>query len=485
MSGVDQHWPSELRERARTLDRRRLLTGTLAGLGLAGLHELGLALPAERRTVGPHHAPRAKRVIYLFLSGGPSQIDLMDPKPGLVDLFDTDLPPSVIDGQRFTTMTSGQERFPVAPSRWTSSRHGESGLELTELLPYTARLADRLCVVRSLHTDSINHDPGITFLLTGAEQPGRPSFGSWLSYGLGSPNRDLPAFCVLTASWSAKRDAQALFARLWSSGYLPSRHQGVALRSTGDPVLYLSDPDGVDRATRRRQLDAIAALNEREHARLGDPGTRARIEQAELAFRMQAAVPELTGLSDEPEHVLELYGPDVRTPGTFAASCLLARRLAERGVTCTQIFHRGWDTHDNAARDLPMQAKDTDQATWALVTDLAQRGLLEDTLVVCGGEFGRTAYCQGPLSREDYGRDHHPRAFTMWLCGGGAREGHVHGETDDFAYNVVRDQVSVHDLNATLLYLLGFDHERLVTRYQGRDFRLTDVEGHVVTELLA
>jgi hypothetical protein len=424
-------------------------------------------------------------VIYLFMSGAPSQLDLFDPKPGLAERFDEDLPGSVRMGQRITTMTSGQERFPVAPSRFAFAQHGESGAWISELLPRTAGIADRLCIIRSMQTEAINHDPAITFMLTGHSQPGRPSAGAWVSYGLGSMNQDLPAFLVLHSTWSAKRDAQALFSRLWGTGFLPSEHQGVSLRSAGDPVLYLSDPPGISRLSRRRMLDAIVRLDEACFAEVADPEIRTRIAQYEMAYRMQASVPGLMDLSGEPEHVFELYGEDARRPGTFAANCLLARRLAEQDVRFVQIFHRGWDQHENLPADLPRQCRDVDQACAALVLDLEQRGLLEETLVVWGGEFGRTVYCQGKLTRENYGRDHHPRCFTVWLAGGGTRPGVTHGETDDYGYNVVRDPVPVHDLNATLLHCLGLDHERLTYRYQGRDFRLTDVHGRVVPELLA
>ncbi len=475
-------------ENALLLTRRQVLGRAAWGIGTTALASLldPRLLAAEGPALGaPHFAPRAKRVIYLFMSGAPSHIDTWDPKPRLRERFDQDLPASVQMGQRLTTMTSGQERFPIAPSIYSFARHGESGTEVSELLPHTASIVDDLCVVRSVHTDAINHDPAITFMLTGTEMPGRPSLGAWLSYGLGSPNADLPAFVVLHSSWSAKREAQALFGRLWGTGFLPSQHQGVSFRSDGDPVLFLSNPPGVSDGARRRMLDGVAALNEKLHDELGDPEIRTRIAQYEMAYRMQASVPELTDLSNEPRHVLDLYGPDVERPGTFAANCLLARRLAERDVRFVQVYIRGWDQHDSLPRDLPLQCRDVDRPCAALVQDLKQRGLLEDTLVVWGGEFGRTVYCQGPLTRESYGRDHHPRCFSMWLAGGGIRGGVAYGETDDFGYNVVRDPVHVHDLNATILHCLGIDHEKLTYRYQGRDFRLTDVHGHVVQGLLA
>jgi hypothetical protein len=468
------------------ISRRGLLRGAAWGVGTAALAELLSAegKVASSAAAGPHFPARAKRVIWLFMSGAPSQIDLFDYKPKLADLYDQDLPASVVNGQRFTTMTSGQERFPIAPSRYAFAQHGQSGAWMSELLPSLARVADELCIVKTLHTTSINHDPGITFVQTGSEQPGRPSLGAWLSYGLGQANRDLPAYVVLHSSWSGKREAQALFARLWGSGFLPADHQGVALRAVGDPVLYLSDPPGVPAAERRRMLDALAALNARRQAALGDPEIGARIAQYEMAYRMQSSVPELIDLADEPESTFELYGPEARVPGTFAANCLLARRLAERDVRAIQVFLRDWDHHEELPRDLPLMCGDMDRGAAALITDLKQRGLLDETLVVWAGEFGRTTYCQGPLSRESYGRDHHPRCFTVWLAGGGVRGGQTYGETDDFSYNVVDKPVHVHDLNATILHCLGIDHERLTYRFQGRDFRLTDVEGVVVRDLL-
>jgi len=432
----------------------------------------------------PHHKPTAKRVIYLFMSGAPSQLDTFDYKPKMGDLFDEDLPDSVRMGQRFTTMTSGQARFPVAPSMFKFQQYGESQAWVSELLPHTAGIVDDLAIIKTVHTEAINHDPAITYIQTGSQLPGRPSMGAWLSYGLGSANADLPAFVVLHSKWSAKRDAQALYARLWGSGWLPSRHQGVSLRSSGDPVLYLSNPGGVSRETRRRMLDTLAALNQQQYNEFGDPEITARIAQYEMAYRMQRSVPELMDFSDESKKTLEMYGPDVEKPGTFAANCLLARRLAERDVNFVQIFHRGWDQHGNLPGDIRLQCGDIDQASAALVTDLKQRGMLDDTLVVWGGEFGRTIYCQGKLTKTNYGRDHHPRCFTIWMAGGGVKPGIVYGETDDFSYNITENPVHIHDLNATILHCLGIDHERLTFRFQGRDFRLTDVEGNVVHDVL-
>jgi hypothetical protein len=464
------------------LTRRQFLGGA-AVPGLAALANLlGTASAGEPQV--PHFAARAKRLIYLFQSGAPSQLDLFDHKPGLLGRAATDLPESVRQGQRLTAMTATQTRFPLAPSRFRFDRHGQSGAWVSELLPHTARVVDDLCFVKSLHTEAINHDPAITFCQTGAQLAGRPSLGAWLAYGLGSANRDLPDYVVLISQGSGNPTDQPLYDRLWGSGFLPTRFQGVKFRAGGDPVLYLANPPGLDEAARRRQLDDLAALNRLKLAEAGDPEIATRIAQYELAFRMQAAVPELTDLSAEPAHVFDLYGPDARQPGTFAANCLLARRLAERGVRCVQLFHRGWDQHTHLPRQIQGQCRDTDQACAALITDLKRRGLLEDTLVVWAGEFGRTVYCQGPLTAEDYGRDHHPRCFTGWLAGGGVKAGHTHGETDEFSYNVVRDPVHVHDLNATILHLLGMDHTQLTFKFQGRYHRLTDVHGRVVRALL-
>jgi hypothetical protein len=430
----------------------------------------------------PHFAPKARRLIYLFMNGAPSQIDLWDYKPGLANLFNADLPDSIRNGQRLTTMTSGQARFPIAPSIYKFAPHGRCGTWVSELLPHTAQVVDDLAVIRTVHTEAINHDPASTYILTGNQVPGKPSIGAWLSYGLGSEVDNLPAFVVMTPSWSAKRDAQALYQRLWGSGFLPSRHQGVALRSKGDPVLFINNPPGVDAASRRQMLDAVGKLNQLEYDRLGDPEIQTRIAQYEMAFRMQTSIPELTDISSEPKSVLDLYGPEVTKPGTFAASALLARRLAERGVRCVQILHREWDHHLNLPRDLPLQCRDADQACAGLITDLKQRGMLDDTLVVWGGEFGRTAYCQGALRRDDYGRDHHPRCFTVWMAGGGVRGGLVYGETDDFSYNIVRDPVHIHDLNATILHCLGIDHRRLTYLFQGLEQRLTGPEEATVVK---
>jgi hypothetical protein len=421
------------------------------------------------------------------MAGAPATIDLLDYKPDLKEQFDKDLPDSIRQGQRLTTMTSGQKRFPVAPSMFKFAQHGKSGAWLSELLPNTAKMADDISIIRSVHTEAINHDPAITFINTGNQLPGKASLGAWLSYGLGSANEDLPSFVVMTPRWSSKRDAQALYSRLWGSGFLASKYQGVALRSQGDPVLYLSNPNGVTPATRRRMLDSLGKLNRKQLGIVGDPEIQARIAQYEMAFRMQTSVPELMDLSKESKATMDLYGPDASQPGTFAASCLLARRMAERGVRFTQIFHRGWDQHGSLPRDLPLQCKDVDQPAYALIQDLKNRGMLDETLVIWGGEFGRTVYCQGKLTAKNYGRDHHPRCYSIWMAGGGIKGGVVHGETDDFAYNIVRDPVHIRDLNATILHTMGVDHSRLTYRFQGLDQRLTGVDGEprVVKEILA
>jgi hypothetical protein len=461
-----------------------------AGLGLAALawllHAEGRGHEAAGGLAGlPHFTPRAKRVIYLFQSGAPSQMDLFDHKPLLKDLRATELPESVRMGQRLTSMTSRQESFPVAPSKFPFARHGQSGAWVSELLPHTARVVDDLCFIRSMHTEAINHDPAVTFFQTGAQLAGRPSIGSWLAYGLGSENQDLPAFVVMISQGSGNPADQPLYDRLWGSGFLPTRYQGVKFRAVGDPVLYLSNPDGLGDATRRRFLDDLAKLNQLKLAESGDPEVNTRIAQYEMAYRMQTSVPELTDVSKEPGHVFEMYGPESRKPGTYAANCLLARRLAERGVRFIQLFHRGWDQHANLPKQITGQCRDTDQPTAALLRDLKQRGLLKDTLVVWGGEFGRTVYCQGTLTADDYGRDHHPRCFTVWLAGGGVKAGLSYGETDDYSYNIVKDPVHVHDLHATILHCLGIDHTRLTFKFQGRHHRLTDVHGNVVKEVLA
>ncbi len=449
------------------------MSGMAGGIGTIALSSL---LGTE--TVLP---PRVKRVIFLFQSGGPSQMDLFDHKPGLADIRATDLPDSIRQGQRFTGMTATQSSFPVVPSLFKFARHGESRAWVSELLPHTAKIVDDLCFIRTMKTEAINHDPAITFFQTGFQLAGRPSIGSWLSYGLGSENKDLPAFIALISG----NGGQPLYDRLWSSGFLPSKYQGVKFRSTKDPVLYLTNPEGIDPQTRRRMLDDAARLNELRFQEFGDPEIQTRIAQYEMAYRMQSSVPELTELDSEPDHVFDLYGEDARKPGTYAYNCLLARRMSERGVRFVQLFHRGWDNHTELPGKIRTQCKDTDQASAALVTDLKQRGMLDDTLVIWGGEFGRTVYCQGRLTADDYGRDHHPRCFTVWLAGGGIKPGYSHGTTDDFSYNIVDRPVEVHDLHATILHQLGIDHTKLTYKFQGRHYRLTDVHGHVVREILS
>jgi hypothetical protein len=419
------------------------------------------------------------------MADGPSQLDMFDYKPKLAEFYDKELPAEVRMGQRITTMTSGQSRFPCAPTLFKFAQHGQHGAWVSELLPETAKIVDDLCIIKSMNTEAINHDPAITYIQTGSQIPGRPSLGAWLSYGIGSPNADLPAYVVLTSRIANGSQTQALFSRLWGSGFLPTKHQGVALRSSGDPVLYLSNPPGVDDATRRRMLDSLAALNKKKHDAVQDPEIVSRIAQYEMAFRMQTSVPDLVDMSQEPQHVLDMYGPEVKEPGTFAYNCLLARRMAERGVRFSQVFLRGWDHHGNLPKQIPALCKAMDQPAAALIKDLKQRGMLDDTLVVWGGEFGRTVYSQGTLTKDNYGRDHHPRNFTMWMAGGGIKPGLVYGDTDDFSYNITENPVHIHDLNATILHQLGIDHERLTYRFQGRDFRLTDVHGKIVKDILA
>ena len=472
------------------LTRRRFLELSGSGIGaaaLATLYNEDLLAQVPNAVGGlpglPHFAPKAKRIIYLFQSGAPSQHELWDYKPKLAELRGTDLPPSVRGDQRLTAMTASQSSFPLVPSLFKFAQHGESRAWVSELMPHTAKIVDDLCFIKSMNTEAINHDPGITFFQTGAQLAGRPSIGSWLSYGLGTMNSDLPTFVAMVSKGSAQA-GQPLYDRLWGSGFLPSRYQGVKFLSTGDPVLYLSNPPGVDEGTRRRFLDDLEKLNRQKEEEFGDPETNTRIAQYEMAYRMQSSVPELTDLSDEPDSVFDLYGEDSRQSGTFAGNCLLARRLAERDVRFIQLFHRGWDHHTRLPRSIQQQAKDVDQAQAALVQDLKQRGMLEDTLVLWGGEFGRGPYSQGVLTEDNYGRDHHPRCFTIWMAGGGAKPGITYGESDDFGYNVTADPVHIHDLHATMLHLLGIDHTKLTFQFQGRDFRLTDVHGKVINSLL-
>ena len=490
---------SPLDELGLNLTRRRFFERGSHLLGGAALSTLlpGGAAPAAALdpavelarvpgAVGPHFAPKAKRVIYLHMVGGPPQQDLYDYKPVMADWYDKDLPESIRNGQRLTTMTSGQSRFPIAPTKYKFARHGECGMWVSELLPHTAKMVDEMCFIRSMHTEAINHEPAITYMQTGNQISGRPCLGSWASYGLGSLNHDLPTFVVLVAKPTNTEQVQAIGARLWSSGFLPGEHAGVSFRSAGDPILYINNPPGVPAEIRRKTLDGLQALNQQTLERLGDPETRTRIAQYEMAFRMQSSVPELTDLAAEPAATYALYGDEAKKPGTFANAALMARRLVERGVRFVQIYINNWDTHANVGGRLPMQCKDVDQACWGLVQDLKARGMFDDTLVIWGGEFGRTVYSQGGLTKENYGRDHHPRCFTMWMAGGGARPGQIYGETDDFSYNIVKDPVHIRDFHATVLHLLGFDHERLTYRHLGLDFKLTGVEpARVIPELMA
>ena len=469
------------------MNRRDFFGRFALGMGGVALTNLFRNSAAELNPLSgilpsPHLTAKAKRIIYLFMSGGPSQLDLFDYKPKLNEMNGQDLPESIRMGQRLTTMTSNQARLPMAGSAFKFARHGKSGAWISELLPYTAKMVDDLCIVKSLHTEAINHDPAITFFQTGSQMAGRPSFGSWLSYGLGSANENLPAFVVLI---SKDRIDQPLYSRLWGNGFLPSIHQGVQFRSGKEPVLFLKNPDGISSESRRKMLDRLAELHALQFQDLGDPEINARVAQYEMAYRMQTSVPEVMDISNEPASVFELYGDEARKPGTFAANCLLARRLAERNVRFIQLYHPGWDHHGGLPRGIQNQCKDVDRASFALITDLKQRGLLDDTLVVWGGEFGRTNYSQGKLTATDYGRDHHPRCFTGWIAGAGFKGGLSYGATDEFGYNVVENPVHVHDLQATLLHSLGVDHEKLTFKYQGRRYRLTDVHGTVVKDLLA
>lgn len=470
---------------AMQVNRRSFLRQNTAGVGLAALatllQESDAAKPQPASTSGLHFPARAKRVIYLSQSGAPSQLDLFDYKPTLKKFHKTELPDSIRRGQRLTGMTSGQKSFPIAASKFKFAQHGKSGTWMSELLPHTAKIADDMCVVKSMYTEAINHDPAITFLQTGSIQAGRPSMGSWISYGLGSENKDLPTFVALTSG----AGGQPLYDRLWGSGFLPTKHQGVKFRRSSDPVLFLSNPPGINKKGRRAMLNDLGALNRLALEEKGDPEIATRIAQYELAFRMQTSVPELANLSQESAATFELYGEQAKQPGTYAANCLLARRLAERGVRFIQLYHRGWDHHLNLPSKIKQLVGETDQATAALILDLKQRGMLDDTLVVWAGEFGRTVYCQGTLTATNYGRDHHPRCFTVWAAGGGMKPGLTYGETDDFSYNITENPLPVHDLNATILHCLGIDHKKLTFKFQGRYYRLTDVHGNVVQPLLS
>ncbi len=487
----------DLQSVEKQLDRRHFLKKTSLGIGALALGSLlntekawssignsdNAAVNAfTRNKLGlPHHLPKAKRIIYLFQSGGPSQLDLFDYKPKLVDMYGKDLPKSIMKGQRLTGMSGSQSTLPVAPSIFNFKQYGESRAWVSELMPYTAEIVDDLCFMKGMQTDQINHTPAITFFQTGHQLPGRPSMGSWLSYGLGSDNENLPTFITLV---SKNGKGQPLKASLWGNGFLPTEHQGVQFRSGKDPVLYLNNPDNYDGTDRKKMLEYLGDLNSIQHDAYGDPEIQARMSQYEMAFRMQTSIPEVTDTSDEPEHIFDLYGKDSRDPGTYAANCLMARKLLEKGVKFVQLYHQGWDQHIGCPNGVKFKAKQTDQATAALIKDLKQRGMLDDTLVIWGGEFGRTVYSQGQLTKTNYGRDHHPKAFTMWMAGAGVKPGFTYGETDDFSYNVTKDPVHVHDFHATLLHLFGIDHERLTFKHQGRRYRLTDVHGHVVKDLL-
>jgi len=469
--------------------RRDFLTSgkcLLGGAALASLMQQAAQASSASTAPGPHFAPKAKRVIYLHMVGGPAQMDLLDHKPTMSYWYDKELPASIRRGQRLTTMTSGQSRFPIAPSKYKFSAAGECGMWMnTELLPHLASKADDICWMRSLHTEAINHEPAIAAMQTGNQVTGRPCLGSWASYGLGSDNENLPAFVVLVAEPSDRSQEQAISSRLWSSGYLPGEHAGVSFRSKGDPILYINNPPGVPDALRERTIRSVNQLNEMTFAHTGDPETNTRIQQYEMAFRMQASVPELVDFQQEPQHIFDMYGEAAKKPGSFANSVLMARRLAERGVRFIQIYHNNWDHHGNLTGRMASQCRDVDQPCAALIEDLKQRGMFEDTLIIWGGEFGRTMYTQGKLSRDNYGRDHHPRCFSMWMAGGGAKGGTIYGETDDFSYNIVKDPIHIRDFHATILHLLGFDHDRFLYKYQGLDQKLTGVEpAHVIRELI-
>jgi hypothetical protein len=477
----------EILERGLNLNRRRFLSRLSLGIGSVALGSLmipDLFSNAEDKamlTGLPHFAPKAKRIIYLFQNGAPSQLDLFDYKPKLQEMFGEDLPASVRQGQRLTGMTADQKKFPLAGTKFQFNQYGQSRAWISELLPYTAKAADDICFIKSMYTEAINHDPALTFFQTGAQVGNRPSMGSWMSYGLGSENKNLPAFCVLLSK--GKGNGQGVYSKLWSNGFLDSIHQGVQFSSGENPVLYLNDPENITKTDRRLMLDKIAALNQESYKAFGDPEISAKVQQYELAYRMQTAVPEVTDLSKEPESIIKLYGPECMVPGTFAANCLLARKLSENGVRFVQLYHQGWDGHNNLPGEIKGQCKDADQASAALITDLKQRGLLDETLVIWGGEFGRTNYCQGTLTKENYGRDHHPRCFTIWMAGGGVKPG-VYGETDEFGYNIIKDPVHVHDFHATVLHLMGLNHEQLTFKHLGRRYRLTDVEGNVIKGLI-
>ena len=481
----------EIIERALNMNRRKFLSGLSVGLGSAALGSLLMPDLFKSSTEDeasflpgiPHFAPKAKRVIYLFQNGAPSQLETFDYKPQLVKMMGQDLPESIRGTQRLTGMTANQKTFPLVGSFYKFNQYGESGTWVSEMFPHIGGVADDICVIKTMHTEAINHDPALTFFQTGSQQGNRASMGSWVSYGLGTENKNLPAFCVLLSR--GKGNGQGVYSKLWNNGFLDSIHQGVQFSSGENPILYLQDPDGMDKATRRNMLDKVAALNEMDYKNFGDPEIATKIQQYEMAFRMQTAVPEILDVSKEPDDIVKLYGSECLVPGTYAANCLLARKLSENGVRFIQLYHQGWDQHGNLPNEMRNQAKDVDQPTAALITDLKQRGLLDETLIIWGGEFGRTSYCQGKMTVDNYGRDHHPRCFSIFMAGGGIKPGMTYGETDDFGYNIVKDPVHVHDFQATVLNQLGLDHERLTYRFQGRRYRLTDVEGKVVRDILS
>lgn len=477
-------------EHRLNINRRHFLGKLSMGLGTAALGSLLIpdlfaskdgdnALAAGL----PHFAPKARRIIYLFQNGAPSQLESFDYKPMLNKMAGQDLPASIRMGQRLTGMTANQAKFPLVGSYFKFQQHGQSGAWVSELFPHLAGIVDDLCIVKSMHTEAINHDPALTFMQTGAQQGNRPSMGAWMSYGLGSENKNLPAFCVLLSR--GRGNGQGVYSKLWTNGFLDSIHQGVQFSASEEPVLYLNNPDGLDKEGRRRMLDQLSQLNDLSYHEFGDPEIMAKVQQYEMAFRMQSSVPEITDVSREPDHVIRMYGPDCLVPGTYAANCLLARKLSESGVRFVQLYHQGWDQHGNLVNEMPLQAQDTDRASAALIRDLKQRGLLDETLVIWGGEFGRTNYCQGDLSDKNYGRDHHPRCYTLFMAGGGVKPGTVYGESDEFGYNIVKDPVHINDFHATILHLMGLDHEKLTYKHLGRRYRLTDVSGRVVSGLMA
>ncbi|MEQ8335748.1 MAG: DUF1501 domain-containing protein [Cyclobacteriaceae bacterium] len=481
----------EFLESGLNINRRHFLGKAALGVGSAALGSLmipdllngGSGSENELPLGFTHFAPKAKRIIFLFQNGAPSQLESFDYKPLLNKMYDQDLPESVRGNQRVTGMTANQERFPLVGSQFGFKQYGQSGTWVSDIFPNIAKITDDICVIKTIHTEAINHDPALTFFQTGAQVGNRPSMGSWLSYGLGSENKNLPAFCVLLSK--GRGNGQGVYSKLWTNGFLDSVHQGVQFSASEDPILYLNNPEGHSPQDRRKMLDNLASLNEMSYQDFGDPAIHSKIKQYEMAFRMQTAVPDVTDISNEPDHIVKMYGSDCMVPGTYASNCLLARKLSEAGVRFVQLYHQGWDQHGSLAQEMPLQAQDVDRASAALITDLKQRGLLDETLVIWGGEFGRTNYCQGKLTKENYGRDHHPRCYSMWMAGGGVKAGISYGETDEFGYNIVKDPVHIHDLHATILHLMGLDHEKLTYKYLGRRFRLTDVHGKVVPGIIA